>query len=49
MREGDLLGERFRIELRAGQGAMGTVFRARDVAKAQTVAVKTFRLELYGP
>ncbi|HMI94031.1 MAG TPA: protein kinase, partial [Polyangiales bacterium] len=49
MREGDLLEERFRIEHRAGQGAMGTVFRALDVTAAQTVAVKTFRLDPPAP
>jgi predicted ATPase len=49
MREGDLLGERFRIERRAGQGAMGTVFRALDLRSAQVVAVKTFRLDPPAP
>ena len=49
MREGDLLEERFRIERRAGEGAMGTVFRARDLRSAQPVAVKVFRRELAAP
>src|SRR5688500_15335070 len=45
MQEGDLVAERFRIERRAGVGAMGTVFRARDLVTSEWVAVKTFRLD----
>jgi serine/threonine protein kinase/predicted ATPase/Tfp pilus assembly protein PilF len=44
MREGDLIAERFRLEARAGAGAMGVVFRARDVAHGDRwVALKTWR------
>ncbi len=45
MQEGDLVAERFRIERCAGVGAMGAVFRARDLVTSEWVAVKTFRLD----
>lgn len=40
LRPGDTLAGRFRLEARAGVGASGTVFRARDLRTARTVAVK---------
>src|SRR3954466_9310483 len=41
MRSGELLAQRFRIERPAGAGAMGTVFRACDLANAGCwVAIK---------
>jgi serine/threonine protein kinase/predicted ATPase/Tfp pilus assembly protein PilF len=44
MHEGDLIAERFRLEARAGAGAMGVVFRARDLAHPDRwVALKTWR------
>src|SRR5690348_652704 len=44
MHPGDVLAERFRIEQRAGEGGMGTVFRGRDLARDEPVAIKTFRV-----
>ncbi len=38
---GLLLGKRFRIEQRLGEGGMGMVFRATDTKTGQEVAVKT--------
>jgi serine/threonine protein kinase/tetratricopeptide (TPR) repeat protein len=44
MQEGDLIAGRYRLQARAGAGAMGVVFRATDVAEANcAVAVKTWR------
>jgi tetratricopeptide (TPR) repeat protein len=40
MQPGDMLGERFEIERRAGSGGMGEVFRARDRTSGTAVAVK---------
>ncbi len=40
---GDVLG-RFQLEHLIGQGGMGTVFRARDLASQETVAVKVLRI-----
>src|SRR5262249_45366546 len=40
MRRGELIAERFEIEQRWGSGGMGDVYRARDRACGQTVAVK---------
>src|SRR5262245_17904807 len=40
MRPGEVLGGRFEIEQLAGSGGMGEVYRARDLALANTVAVK---------
>jgi eukaryotic-like serine/threonine-protein kinase len=40
MEPGTLLGERFELEQQVGSGGMGTVFRARDRASGETVAVK---------
>ena len=45
MQIGDLVAGRFLIEARAGEGAMGTVFRARDRASDALVALKTFRVD----
>jgi serine/threonine protein kinase/tetratricopeptide (TPR) repeat protein len=46
MQEGDLIAGRFRLETRAGAGAMGVVFRARDDNQAgQVVALKTWQTD----
>lgn len=37
---GDVLDERWEIQARIGQGAMGSVFRGRDLETDQTIAVK---------
>ncbi len=37
---GDIVAERFEIERAAGSGGMGTVYRARDRASGEAVAVK---------
>ncbi len=37
---GELLDQRWRIETRIGQGAMGSVFRGRDVQANKVVAIK---------
>ena len=42
MRIGDLIDGRFRVEARAGSGAMGVVFRARDGFDGSAVALKTW-------
>jgi eukaryotic-like serine/threonine-protein kinase len=42
---GDILGGRFELELRAGAGGMGEVFRARDRATGDAVAVKVMLKE----
>lgn len=41
MQIGDLVAERFRIEVPVASGGMGTVYRAFDVRAATVVAVKT--------
>ena len=33
---GTLVGQRFIVEAKAGQGGMGTVFRARDILRGET-------------
>lgn len=40
MRPGTVVDERFEIEAEAGAGAMGVVFRARDLVRDRTVALK---------
>src|SRR5262245_12750307 len=40
MQPGDVLGERFELEQRACAGGMGEVFRAKDRASGEAVAVK---------
>jgi serine/threonine protein kinase len=42
---GEVLDERFRIEARVGQGAMGSVFRGRDLRSNAVVAVKVLAPE----
>src|SRR3954469_16934643 len=41
MQVGDLIAERYRIEMAVASGGMGTVYRARELSSARTVAVKT--------
>jgi tetratricopeptide (TPR) repeat protein len=44
MQEGDLIAGRFRLETRAGAGAMGIVFRAQDVTQpGRPIALKTWQ------
>ncbi len=40
IREGDLVGERYRVESRVGAGAMGVVWKARDQRLGRDVAIK---------
>jgi len=40
MQPGDVIADRFEIERRVGSGGMGIVFRARDRASGEPVAVK---------
>lgn len=42
---GEVLDDRWRLEDRIGQGAMGSVFRGRDVKTGQVVAVKVLAPE----
>lgn len=44
--DGDLVGDRFRIESTVGVGGMATVYRALDESLGRTVALKVFRSEL---
>ncbi|MBN2493480.1 MAG: protein kinase [Deltaproteobacteria bacterium] len=43
---GQLLGKRFEIEARLGEGGMGQVFQARDLVLDETVALKFIRPDL---
>src|SRR5262249_8233867 len=43
MQPGEVIGERFEIERRVGSGGMGVVYRARDLASGEAVAVKVLR------
>src|SRR5262245_59080254 len=45
MKLGDVLDSRFHLAERAGAGGMGEVFRARDQASGETVAVKVLHRE----
>jgi eukaryotic-like serine/threonine-protein kinase len=45
MQPGDVVDGRFAIEAVAGSGGMGTVFRARDRASGDLVAIKVLRAE----
>src|SRR5690242_2022437 len=45
MQPGDVVDGRFELEAQAGAGGMGTVFRARDRATGERVAVKVLRGE----
>jgi len=42
-----MLGKRYRLEKRLGQGGMGKVYRATDVSLNRTVSVKMIRDELF--
>jgi len=42
-----MLGQRYRLEKRLGQGGMGKVYCARDVSLNRTVAIKMIRDELF--
>lgn len=44
MRQGDTIAQRFVLEEQAGAGAMGFVFRARDLQTGGAVAVKVLRV-----
>lgn len=46
LKPGRMLGARYRIEAEAGQGGMGRVYRATDLALHRTVALKVIREEL---
>ena len=45
MQPGDVVDGRFELEAQAGAGGMGTVFRARDRATGERVAVKVLKGE----
>ncbi|WP_170319353.1 serine/threonine-protein kinase [Polyangium spumosum] len=43
MRSGEIVDGRFELESKAGTGGMGTIWRARDLATQETVALKVLR------
>jgi serine/threonine protein kinase len=47
VRNPDVFDERFVIEERVGSGALGSVFRARDLVTGSTVALKVFRAHCF--
>ena len=40
---GEILGDRYRLEEKIGEGGMARVYRADDLALQRTVAVKVMR------
>jgi serine/threonine-protein kinase len=45
---GEVLGTRYRLEARIGEGGMGTVYRARHTVMDRPIAVKLLRRDLAG-
>ncbi|MDI1477608.1 serine/threonine-protein kinase [Polyangium sp. y55x31] len=43
MRSGEIVDGRFELESRASSGGMGTIWRAKDLATSETVALKVLR------
>jgi eukaryotic-like serine/threonine-protein kinase len=48
-READLVGGKYRLLRKAGEGAMGVVWVARNKALASNVAIKLLRPEMHSP